>query len=192
MTIALQPLISEFTITGRLEDFIVNSKGRVKSLYVSTAEEDYSIEVAKERKNILGKYLQPGCYLKVTGMRKYRLDRDRACYKAYRIELLTQQSPAETESAKIKSAETKSVTNKPKAKILVCQGSSCCKKGSQRICNLLHTELKTKGITEEVEIKTTGCMKQCKQAPYLIMPVKNSYRGVQPQQVSKIVSKHFR
>ena len=84
----LQPLVSEFTITGRLEDFVVNSKGRVKYLYVSSAEEDYSIEVAKEPKNNLGKYLKPGCYLKVGGMRKYQPHRDEISYKAYKIELL--------------------------------------------------------------------------------------------------------
>ncbi len=180
MAIALPPLVSEFTITGRLEDFVVNSKGRVKSLYISTDESDYSIEVAKEQKNILGKYLQPGCHLKVTGMRKYKLDRQQAYYKAYRIELLAQQVPA----------QIKSTGNKPLAKILVCQGSSCSKKGSQTICQLLQTELKAQGVTGKVAIQTTGCMKQCKQAPYIIMPGRNSYRRVQPQQISKLVSKH--
>jgi len=180
MSIALQPLVSEFTITGTLENFVVNSKGRVKSLYVSTAQEDYSIEVAKEQKNILGKYLQPGCYLKVTGMRKYKLHQEQACYKAYRIELLAEEFPTQIETT----------DNKSKAKILVCQGSSCCQKGSQMIYKTLQTELKAKGITGEVAIKITGCMKQCKQAPYIIMPGRNSCTRVQPQQISKLVSRH--
>ena len=175
----LQPLVSEFTITGRLEDFVVNSKGRVKYLYVSTAESDYSIEVAKQ-KNILGKYLKVGSYWKITGMRKYELHREQTHYKAYRIELLCQPT-----STKI------GIGANTKTKVLVCQGSSCCKRGGKAIYESLQTELKAKGINNEVEIKATGCMKQCKQAPCLIMPGRNSYSGVQPQQISKLVSKYF-
>ena len=178
--VALQPLVSEFTIVGRLEDFVISSKGRIKYLSLSTPEEDYSIALAKSPNNVLGKYLKPGCHLKVTGMRKCKLDRaEEVEYKAYRIELLPEQASL-------------SLTISPKqkkAKILVCQGSSCGKKGGQAICNLLQTELKAKGITNKVEIKTTGCMKQCKQAPYLIMPGRNVYSRVKPAQVSRLVSK---
>lgn len=174
----LQPLVSEFTITGKLEDFVVNSKGRVKYLYISTAESDYSIEVAKQ-KNVLGKYLEVGSYWKIIGMRKYELHREQVHYKAYKIELLS------------KPPFTKIATGvNTKTKVLVCQGPSCCKKGGRAIYESLQTELKAKNI-DEVEIKATGCMKQCKQAPYLIMPVRNSYSRVQPQQISKLVSKHF-
>lgn len=179
--VALQPLVSEFTIVGRLEDFVISSKGRIKYLSLSTPEEDYSIAVAKSPKNVLAKYLKPGCHLKVTGMRKCKLDRAEVEYKAYRIELLPE--PASLNKA--------SVPKQKKAKILVCQGSSCGKKGGRAICNLLQTELKAKGITNEVEIKTTDCMKQCKQAPYLIMPGRNSYSRVKPAQVSQLVNKHL-
>ena len=153
--VALQPLVSEFTIVGRLEDFVISSKGRIKYLSLSTPEEDYSIALAKSPNNVLGKYLKPGCWLKVTGMRKCKLDRAEVEYKAYRIELLPEQASFNNAIA----------PKQKKAKILVCQGSSCGKQGGQAICNLLQAELKAKGITNEVEIKTTGCMKQCKQAP---------------------------
>lgn len=181
MMVALQPLISEFTIVGRLEDLAISSKGRIKYLSLSTLEADYLIAVAKSPTNLLGKHLQPGCQLKVTGMRKYKFHQEQVEYKAYRVELLPEQSSNQTAIA----------ANRAKTKILVCQGSSCGKKGGQAICQILQTELKTKGLTDQVEIKTTGCMKQCKQAPCLIMPVRNSYTRVQPQQVSKLVSKYL-
>ena len=175
--VALQPLVDEFTIVGRLEDFAIGSKGRIKYLALSTPKADYSIIVAKSPKSNLSKYLKPGCHLKITGMRKYKLHQAEVEYKAYRIELLSPQ-------ASINSA----IASEKNSKILVCQGSSCCKKGSQAIYHLLQTELKAKGIINEVEIETTGCMKQCKQAPYLIMPGSNSYSRVRPEQVSKLVS----
>ena len=41
--VALQPLVSEFTIVGRLDGFIISSKGRIKHLSISTPEGDYLI-----------------------------------------------------------------------------------------------------------------------------------------------------
>ncbi len=179
--IALQPLVSEFTIVGKLEDFVISSKDRLKYLSLSTPEADYLITVTKSPKNnILGKQLKLGCKLKVTGMRKYKLHQEEVEYKAYSIELLSEQLSTKT-----------AMSNRSRTKILVCQGSSCCKKGSQAIGKLLQTELNAQGITNQVEIKTTGCMKECKQAPCLIMPGRNHYSRVQPQQVSKLVSKHL-
>ncbi len=90
--VAVQPLVFEFTLVGRLEDFVVSSKGRVKSLYLSTPEADYTIEVAKEQANILSQYFKPGCYLKVVGMRKNKLHQAQISYKAYSIELLPEQA----------------------------------------------------------------------------------------------------
>ncbi len=182
MMVSVQPLVSEFTIMGRLEDFVVNSHGCVKHLYLSTPEEDYSIVVAKEQKNVLNKYLKPGCYLKVTGMRKYKLHQQKVEYKAYRLELLPKQAITKTVT----------ITTKPKAKVLICQSSTCWQKGGKAAYETLQTELQAKGMTNEVEIVTTGCLKQCKQAPNLvIMPGRNCYSRVQPKQVSQLIVKHL-
>jgi len=159
--VTVQPLVSEFTIVGRLENFLVGSKGRVKSLSISTSEADYTMEVAKEQGNFLSTYLKPGCHLKVAGMQKNKLHQGNIDYKAYTIELLPE--PASSSNTEIK-------PRKSKAQILVCQGSSCWKKGGRATYELLKAELQAKGMTEEVEIKTTGCWKQCQQAPNVMMP----------------------
>lgn len=173
---ALQPLVSEFSIVGRLEDFVINSKGRVKQLSLSTPEGDYSIEVAKSPQSNLRQYLKPGCCLKITGMRKYKLHQAEVEYKAYSIELLSEQLPV------------KAIADRTRAKVLVCGGSSCSKKGSQTLCRILQAELKAQGLIDRVAIKTTGCMKQCKQAPYIVMPGRKPCSRVQPRQVSKLIS----
>ncbi|WP_319423112.1 (2Fe-2S) ferredoxin domain-containing protein [Pleurocapsa sp. FMAR1] len=181
MMASVQPLVSEFTIVGRLEDFVVNSHGCVKHLYLSTPEEDYSMVVAKEQKNVLNKYLKPGCYLKVTGMRKNKLHQEKVEYKAYRIELLSKQAITNTIST----------ITKPKVKVLICQSSTCWQKGGKAAYEMLQA-LQAKDMTKEVEIITTGCLKQCKQAPNLvIMPGRNRYSRVQPKQVSQLIAKHL-
>lgn len=171
----LQPLISEFTVVGRLEDFVINSKGRVKQLSLSTLEEDYLIEVAKSPSN-LSQHLMPGCCLKIMGMRKYKLHQAEVEYKAYSIELLSEQLPA------------KAIADQTKAKVLVCQGPSCSKKGSRTLNKILQAELKAQDLSDRVAIKTTGCMKQCKQAPCIVMPGRKPCSRVQPRQISNLVN----
>ena len=181
--VAIEPLISEFDLVGRLEDLVVDSKGRVKYLYLSTSEGEYTIEVAKQ-KSILAAHLQSGCNLRVAGMRKNKLHQAEVKYKAYRIELLAR-SP---DLPKDKAVNL----NKAKSKILVCQGSSCLKRGGKTAYELLQTELHKTNLANKVEIQTTGCLKQCKQAPNLIMPGGNRYSRVKPEQISRLVSKHFK
>ena len=184
--VALEPLVSEFTIVGKLEDFVVSKSDRPKYLQLSTEEEEYSIKVAKDRQNVLSQHLQPGCWLKVTGMRKYELHKGKVKYKAYRIELLSEQvSEHPTSDTAIKS-------NNSKAKVLFCQGSSCWKKGGKTACALLRTQLQGQSMTEVVEIKTTGCLKQCKQGPNLvIMPGRIRCTRVNPGQISALIKKHL-
>ena len=178
--VGIQPLVSEFTLIGRLEDFIIDSKGRIKYLSLCTSEDEYLIKVAKEQTKALQQYLQPGCQIKVSGMRKYKLHKEEVKYKAYRIELLAEATISNTK-----------VKPNRKTKILVCQGSSCCKKGSKTIIKLLQSEVAATGMTGEVEIKMTGCMKQCKQAPCLVMPGRNSYSRVQAKQIPSLVQSNL-
>ena len=181
--VALPPLVSEFTIVGRLED-VITSKSRIKYISLSTPDADYSIDIAKSPKSNLDEYLQPGCSLKVTGMRKYKLHQEQFEYKAYSIELLAEPP---SKSAVDSTTPSAIANSKPRTKILVCQGSSCYKQGGRAITSLLQTQLKNRGLSDKVEIKMTGCMKRCKQAPCLIMPGRNYCSRVQPQQVATLV-----
>lgn len=195
--VTIQPLVSEFTICGRLENLTISEdatpplKGgacavrhgaRVKYLQLSTKTESYSIEVAQEKKRVLSKQLQPGCWLKVTGMRKCQPHRQRVEYIAYRIEMLVQPvSERHTSSQEI-------AVTKPQVKVLFCQNSTCWKKGGKAACELLRSRLQAKGMADRVAIQTTGCMKQCKQVPNMvIMPGGARYSRVRPQQISTVI-----
>lgn len=176
-----QPLVSEFTLVGKLEDLVIDSKGRVKYLYLSTSEKVYVIKVAKEQKNILSQHLKQGCILKVIGMRKCKPHQSETEYKAYIVELLAESN---------KSNSNYSSTNSS-SRILICQGSSCCKQGGKAVYEKLQTELHDRGIAKQVEIQVTGCLKQCKQGPNLIMSDKEYCLNVKPQQVPALVLKYL-
>ena len=191
----ITPLVSEFVAIGELQDITVKSDGRVKNLILFTEGEYYSIKVAKDQPKKLGKSLKVGCKLKVKGMLKRNPKKNISEYKAYEIELLT---PAKVEAdiRQVKTDATK--LNKPgkskknKAKVLICKKNNCWKKGGQSVYQELKSELEKRGISEEVDIKTTGCLKKCKKAPNMIMlPDKEHYVKVKAKQVSNIVEKHL-
>jgi (2Fe-2S) ferredoxin len=43
----------------------------------------------------------------------------------------------------------------------------------------------------QVTIKGTGCMKQCKAGPNIVMPDKTRYSRIRPQDIPNLVDKHF-
>lgn len=77
------------------------------------------------------------------------------------------------------------------AAILVCQKSDCCKRGANRLMQALQAELDDRGLTDHVKIRGTGCMKQCKSGPALVMPDKSRYTRIRPEQVAGLIDKHF-
>jgi NADH:ubiquinone oxidoreductase subunit E len=78
-----------------------------------------------------------------------------------------------------------------KATILVCQKSDCVKRGADGVCQALQGALRDRGLADQVTIKATGCMKNCKAGPNLVMPDKTRYSRIQATQVPALMEKHF-
>jgi hypothetical protein len=87
----------------------------------------------------------------------------------------------------------------PIAEILVCQGSSCRRRGSEGICRSMQAYLAQHDLTDRVEIKPVKCLHQCKAAPHAIftgstaagVPDRTHYRQLQHYQLTAILAKHF-
>lgn len=75
--------------------------------------------------------------------------------------------------------------------ILVCQKSDCCKLGAREVSRALEEGLRDRGLEGQVAIKGTGCMKQCKAGPNIVMPDKTSYRRVDPREIPDLIDKHL-
>jgi (2Fe-2S) ferredoxin len=65
------------------------------------------------------------------------------------------------------------------------------KRGGKALCQALQSELRDSGLEDSVTIKGTGCMKNCKAGPNLIMPDKTRYSKIQASQVPALIDKHF-
>ncbi|BDI17312.1 hypothetical protein ANSO36C_31140 [Nostoc cf. commune SO-36] len=127
--------------------------------------------------------------------KEYDIKKDKVTLKAERVmaarsEMATVQTiaalqePPSIDNVKVKPAKTK-------ATILVCQKSDCMKRGGKALCQALEAALSDRGLEDQVTIKGTGCMKNCKAGPNLVMPDKTRHSRIQAAQVPALMNQHF-
>ena len=95
--------------------------------------------------------------------------------------------------------EQKVNTSSEPTKIRVCHGSSCRRRGAEKICKSMQTYLDRHDLASNVKIEEVRCLHQCKAAPHAIvsssstaiLPGKTHYRQLQPGQVPAMLVRHF-
>jgi len=76
--------------------------------------------------------------------------------------------------------------------LLICCGSGCVSAGALKVKEQFHNVLKTKGLTNEINIIETGCMGPCDYGPVIVIyPEGVFYKKVTPDDVEEIVNEHF-
>jgi (2Fe-2S) ferredoxin len=65
------------------------------------------------------------------------------------------------------------------------------KRGGKAICQALETVLSDRGLTDQVTIKGTGCMKNCGKGPNLVMPGAVRYCKIDATEIPDLVDRHF-
>ena len=177
--------ILEFCLKGQFVGFIVEDGYKVKGLRLATAEGEYCIKLSKSIRGSLSQGLIPGDWIEVSGSRILDWKRGQLKLKAYEVKLTKPSNASVAPPVPAKPA-------KPPACILVCEKSDCCQKGAMEVCKALAGELRDRGLEDSVTIKKTGCMKQCKAGPNIvIMPDKTNYRRVSPKEIPDLIEKHF-
>ncbi|QFS46369.1 (2Fe-2S) ferredoxin domain-containing protein [Nostoc sphaeroides] len=186
--------VSEFCLEGRFIDFVIKDGYKLKGLILGTHEGESYIKLAKNLRAAFDLRLPPGTWLQVVGYKKHDLKDGTVTLKAERVmaarsQMVIQtptpvQEPPSIDNAKVKPAKTK-------ATILVCQKSDCMKRGGKAVCQALEAALSDRGLEDQVTIKGTGCMKNCKAGPNLVMPDKTRHSRIQATQVPALMDKHF-
>ncbi|WP_129125982.1 NADH-quinone oxidoreductase subunit NuoF [Geomonas oryzae] len=99
-------------------------------------------------------------------------------------------SPAELEEFR-RSILSKRSDDRPC--ITLCSGSACHATGSEKVATAIVAELKSHGLTDQVEIRRTGCHGFCEQGPIVVIyPEGICYLKVKPEDVCEIVSHTFK
>ncbi|HEY9622757.1 MAG TPA: (2Fe-2S) ferredoxin domain-containing protein [Crinalium sp.] len=182
---------TDFQLEGRFLGFAAKDSYKLKYLRLATATGEYVIKIDKELRSTLWRALIPGEWVQVSGYQKGDRDLGTAKLKAYQVTAIP---PGSTATLLPPSAPAQAPTPKagtPKANILICQKSDCCKRGGGAVANALQEVLSDRQLTDQVAIKGTGCMKQCKTGPHIVMPDKTRYSGIKPSAIPGIIDKHF-
>ena len=181
---------SDFNIVGRLIGFVYRNGDKIKYLKISLRDQEYWVKPSKDIRHGLDSQFNPGCWLQLSGEQQISRKTGILKLKADTVELAasTKVSSIEPLGNEKKGAKSKSKT----AKILICQKSSCRKRGGNAVCQILKQELSERNLASQVQVKLTGCLKKCKKGPNLvILPDKTHYTQVSPKQISALLNQHF-
>ncbi len=169
---------AEFRFSGKFLGYVFKNGHQIKRLTIATPEGEFSIKMTKSAKASLGQTLLPGDQIQVGGWQKFDRKTQTLKFKAEWIQVIAS-TPAQTASKSGKDA------------ILVCQKSSCMKRGGKAVCRAIETALSDRGLDDQVTLKKTGCMKACGKVPVVFMPGKHRYTKVDPKDVGSLVDEHF-
>ncbi|MBW4664359.1 MAG: (2Fe-2S) ferredoxin domain-containing protein [Chroococcus sp. CMT-3BRIN-NPC107] len=173
--------VTTFNIEGRFLGFEFEDH-KPKKLIVATSQGEQTIKLAKALRYSFQLRLIPGDWLQISGEQEFD--------SKGKLKLKAEQVIPSTVSQEL--AILPVLTDKNKASILVCQKSSCMKRGGKEACQAMQTALKIRGLSEQVSIKGTGCLKDCKAGPNIVMmPDKKRYTKVQASQILALIDKHF-
>lgn len=179
--------IQDFQVNAQLIGFVIKDGYKIKYVRVSISDTEYWIKPEKEIRETLNTAIAPGTFLEITGTSEWKSGLLKL--KADNIKILDHQiisSPSVAVETQTTSAKSR------KACVLVCQKSTCWKRGGQEVCKAIENTIHDQGLTEQVQVKLTGCLKQCKQGPnVVVMPDKARYSNVRPQEIGSLFDKHF-
>ncbi|MFQ5464747.1 MAG: ferredoxin [Thermodesulfobacteriota bacterium] len=84
--------------------------------------------------------------------------------------------------------------------IFICLGKRCSKKGSEQVLDAFKSRVKSEGLSGEVRLSRSGCLKACKEteregefSPVMVFyPEGVWYKGVTSGDVDEIFNRHVR
>lgn len=179
---------SLFHLEGRFLGFGIKDGYKIKYLHIATAEGESTVKLSKESRVSIGGVITPGDWLQVWGEKTVK-SAGEVKLKATRISVA---SPGQISQPPQPSPAIAKKPAQAKSSILVCQKSDCMKRGGKGVCKALEAALSDRGLTDQVSIRGTGCMKHCKAGPNIVfMPDKTRYSRISAEDIPALVDQHF-
>ncbi len=156
-----------FELTGQFLGFSALESYKLKYLRLQAESGVYLIKIPKEQRLELYRTLKTGVRLRCVGEKRIT-EKDHYSKVAYKaLEICINPEPEVTA---------------PVVRVLICHKSDCRRQGSEAIAKVCQE----KGAV----VQFTGCQKQCKQAPNLVIHTpqgKGRFSRVSPEQVKEIL-----
>ncbi len=194
--------VTRFVIEGRFLEAVGKSPFKPKYLRISTAEEEQLLKVSKELRPLIVNELPLGSWVTISGKETYNWKKGTRKRKIQDIQPHNPETAATapTIASANTSAATTATTPSPtpqkkkdkKDKILICQKSSCCKRGGKAVYQAAVDTIEKHDLHDQVQVKPSGCMDKCKKGPCVVMQAdKSRHLGVQPEQVEALITEKY-
>jgi hypothetical protein len=189
---------SSVCLVGQLEEYELGKSGEVRSLSLVTSEGPPQVRLIVKLtktsriellRGTLEGLVTQGAWLEIIGKQKVDSNGIPKGLKAKGLKVLS--GPTETQKSVLE--DSGSAVSKPSAatsKILICQKSSCRKRGSLAVQHALEQELDDRQLSDQVTVKATGCLKHCSKGPNLIIN-KTPHRNVTVKDLAKLLDQSF-
>ncbi|PZU98007.1 MAG: (Fe-S)-binding protein [Pseudanabaena sp.] len=194
--VELEMQSADFQITAQLSGLITKDGDRIKYLRVMLAEREYWVKIPKELSRGLNPYsvdFQVGSWLEIVGVQT--IDRKKGILKLVASSFSNVNTPVKDSSAAIQTeaiAPKKQSQKQINACILICQKSDCWQRGGKEVYQNLEKIIQERGLSDQIQLQKTGCQKQCKKAPNLVvMPNKSRHSFVRPTEAASLLDKYF-
>ncbi|MDJ0674540.1 MAG: (2Fe-2S) ferredoxin domain-containing protein [Calothrix sp. MO_167.B42] len=168
--------LSEFTIEGKFLGLLSNKRQKNSHLQLQIESGDVEIKLPKNLRPQTSEDLMIGGDIRVLGVSKLHTKTRKIKLKAHQILSISDDN------------HQQQINPVNKAKILVCQKSSCRKRGGKGFLSEIEKTLCDRGLKELVDIEHTGCLKHCHGAPSCVFQVgKKQYKKMHPEAIVKIL-----
>lgn len=187
---------SPFRLVGQLERYELSKSGKVRCLSLKTSEGLQHIKLTQSSRldllrGVLNGHVVQGVWIEILGQQKVCPDGTLKSLKA--LGVMTLQAPFPVHEPAIAlhhPLSTRPIQSVAPSKILICQKSSCRKRGSMEVQRALEKELCDRQLSDQVCIKATGCLNQCSKGPNLVIH-KTPHRNVTIKDLAKLLDQYF-
>lgn len=186
--------VTTFVLEGRFLNTVGKSALKPKYMRLATAEGEQLLKISKELRSLLIQNpIEVGSWIKISGKETYKPKKGRRSRKIQAIDSYPALASSPQPATVKEKGKTKDKPKKDKKEnILVCQKSSCCKRGGKAVYQAAMETVEKHELRDRVQVKPTGCMGKCKKGPCLVMQAdKSRHLGIKPEEVPDLIAQRY-
>jgi NADH:ubiquinone oxidoreductase subunit E len=181
-----------FRLVGQLGGYTLGRRGKIRRLLIETSQGIHSVKLNPDSRiellrRILSKEIQQGSWLELAGFQK--IDRT-GKVKSLKAQRIASVFAGVIPMQPVALLDEPSLPQDRKAKILICQKSDCCKRGSAKLQRAIEVAIGDRDLGDQVCVKVVGCLKHCSKGPNIVID-KKRYADVDVKEVELLLDRHF-
>ncbi len=166
--------LPRLSLEGTVQEVTYKS-GLPKVLALETSSGMCWVKLKKSLRRQLAQAPKVGDRLRLYGKPSFKAGDRLNYYKAEHLEFL---------------AVTQAPPPPPVCKVLICQKSSCCRRGAKQLWQELEQQTKRQQLP--VTLKATGCLGECKRGPaVVVLPQKKRLTRASTREIEAVVRQQF-